>query len=78
MDEFWTWMQLGFTADESRIRAELWYYLWVFEQGFDDDVFEDRELLHCYGDWYTRLHGVYSGTDSDSPMVGWFSDAFIL
>lgn len=72
MDAFWLPMQLGFTADESRLVAEAEYRDWVYWNIGDLLLPEVRDLIHCYGDWFTRLHGVYTGQSNDSPMAAWF------
>lgn len=75
---FWGHLQQGYTADEARLQAEATYRTWVLYNVGDIDLPDQRLLLHCYGDWYTRLHGVYSGTDADSPMLGWYGPQIIL
>lgn len=78
MEEFWTNMQIGYTADEARVEAENRYYQWVMEHGIEEKLPGQRFLIHCYGDWYARLHGVYSGTDADSPMANWYGEPILL
>lgn len=72
------YLPAGYSADQARVATENRYYLWVQENIGHKDLPAQRFLIHCYGDWYARLHGVYTGIDTDSPMTSWYSDPILL
>jgi len=63
MEVFWGYMADGWHADKARIE------LYDAYQGLNKPL-DPRDLVHVYGDWNTRLHGVYTGTPGQETR--WF------
>jgi hypothetical protein len=71
----WDHFQTGYTADESRLQLYIRYRQWCCDNGEPVPPVGStaaRATIRLFGDFYTRLHGVYTGTDADSPMGAWY------
>lgn len=63
-------MMNGYTANEARNRAIGEYVLLTNSDPVDE---YQQPIIRVWGDYNTRISGVYTGTGSDSPMIDWFT-----
>lgn len=63
-------LHAGFTVHEARDIAWLTYKV-LTVTGSRSDPTSATGWMAVFGDYYTRVNGVYSGTDIDSPQSGW-------
>lgn len=74
-EAFWHKLRDRYTVDQARIELYSAYVLWCINNNATPNYPSDpRDLVHVFGDYYTRLKGVYSNTSSDSPQYKWFKE----
>jgi hypothetical protein len=64
-EAFWERLEAGYTVHEARLKAYEAY------KG-DNKPASHIDFMHVWGDFYTRLKGVYSGSIEPSPQPNWW------
>ena len=67
--EFLYWMMNGYTANRARFEAINTYCILTNQDPVDE---WGQPILRLWGDFDTRISGVYSGTFADSPKMDWY------
>ena len=72
-EAFWQALQAGYTAHFARVKAYDAYINTGFDSGAPENAYD---FMHVYGDWFTRLKGVYTANPAmlESAQSDWWRD----
>lgn len=67
--EFFERLKSGYTVNQAREFAYIAYANWQVPRNFQTLA---HEWMAVYGDWKTRVHGVYTGIEDHDPVTEWY------